>query len=176
MEVVTLHARTSAGSVGVIGLIAFTELVDSSGFTEVTVVTGVRGSGLTIAGKETSSSLTGSLSFCMASVLRMTRKWVLSDGVMVTVFISSGFSFLGTWVLGNTQTGLERHFPAMYFMYSRTSAQASACPGCFRKLPPGPLHVGLGSAQTLRGSDDQFRVTFWGKGLRQAVAEGKKNI
>lgn len=95
MEVVTLDARTSTGSVGVMGLMAITVLTDS-GFTGVTVVTGVRGSGLTIAGKDTSSSLPVSLSFCIASELRMTRKWVLSDGVMVTVLISSAFSFLGT--------------------------------------------------------------------------------
>lgn len=167
VEVVTVDARMSTGSVGVMGLMAITVLTDS-GFTGVTVVTGVRGSGLTIAGKDTSSSFPVSLSFCMASELRMTRKWVLSDGVMVTVLIGSGFSFLGTWMLGSRR-GLERSQPT-----ARTSEETSTCPGCFRKLPPGPLHVGLGSEQTLRGSDDQLRVTFWGKGLRQTVAEGKK--
>lgn len=122
VEVVTQDVRTSTGSVGVMGLIAM--LTDSSGLTGVPLVTGVRGSGLTMAGKDTSSCFPASLSFCMASELRMTRKWVLSDGVMVTVFISSVFSFLGTWMLGSRRTGLERSYPAMCLMRSRRSADA----------------------------------------------------
>lgn len=98
MEVATLDERTSRGSEGVIGLIEVTVLTDARGFTGVTVATGVRGSGLTMVHteEEAPSSFSISVSFCMASELRMTRKWVLSDGVMVTVFSSSGFSFLVT--------------------------------------------------------------------------------
>lgn len=98
MEVATLDERTSRGSEGVIGLIEVTVLTDARGFTGVTVATGVRGSGLTMVHTEgeAPSSFSISVSFCMASELRMTRKWVLSDGVMVTVFSSSGFSFLVT--------------------------------------------------------------------------------
>lgn len=63
----------------------------------VTVVTRVRGSGLTMVQTEGApSSFSVSVSFSMASELRMTRKWVLSDGVMVTVFSGSGLSFLVT--------------------------------------------------------------------------------
>lgn len=97
MEVVTLGARTSRGSVGVIGLTEVKVLTDDSELPDVTVVMGVRGSGLTIVQTEgISSSFSASLSASMASELRMTRKWVLSEGVMVTFFTSSGFSFLMT--------------------------------------------------------------------------------
>lgn len=102
MEVATLDERTSRGSVGVIGLIEDTVLTDERGIAGVTVVTGVRGSGLTMVHtdeEEAPPSFSMSVSFCMASELRMTRKWVVSDGVMVTVFRSSGFSFLVTWTL-----------------------------------------------------------------------------
>lgn len=111
MEVVTLAERTSTGSVRLIGLIEITVLTDSSAFTGVTVVTGVRGSGLTIVGKESPSSFPMSASFCIASELRMTRKWVLSDGVMVTVFRRSGLSFLVTWMLDIRGTCLAGEFP-----------------------------------------------------------------
>lgn len=111
MEVVTLAERTSTGSVRLIGLIEITVLADSSAFTGVTVVTGVRGSGLTIVGKEPPSSFPMSASFCIASELRMTRKWVLSDGVMVTVFRRSGLSFLVTWKLDIRGTCLAGDFP-----------------------------------------------------------------
>lgn len=96
-----LDKRSSRGSVGVIGLIEVMVLTDSRGFSGATVVTGVRGSGLTMVHNEegASSSFSISASFCMASELRMTRKWVFSDGVMVTVFRSSGFSFLVTWIV-----------------------------------------------------------------------------
>ncbi len=61
-------------------------------------VTGVRGSGLTMVqpGVPEASSLS---SVCMASELRMTLKWVFSEGIMVTVFGSSTFSFFETWKL-----------------------------------------------------------------------------
>lgn len=107
MEVATLDERTSRGSVGVIGLIEDTVLTDDRGFTGVIVVTGVRGSGFTMVHtdeeEEAPPSFSMSVSFCMASELRMTRKWVLSDGVMVTVFRSSGFSFLVIWTLDITE-------------------------------------------------------------------------
>lgn len=101
VEVATLDGRTSRGSVGVIGLIEVMVLTDVRGFTGVTVVIGVRGLGLTMVHTEDEapSSFSTSVSFSMASELRMTRKWVLSDGVMVTVFSSSAFSFLVTWIL-----------------------------------------------------------------------------
>lgn len=94
-------ARTSRGSVGVTGLTEVTVLTDARGLTGVIVVMGVRGSGLTMVHteEEVRSSFSISVSSSMASELRMTRKWVLSDGVMVTVFRSSGFSFLVTWIL-----------------------------------------------------------------------------
>lgn len=44
-------------------------------------------------------------------------------------------------------------------------------PGCFWKLSPGPLHVGLCPEQTLWGCDHQFRVTLRGKGLWQAMTK-----
>ncbi len=98
MEVATLDGRTSKVSAGVIGLIEVTVLTDVRGFTGVTVATGVRGSGLTMVQTEETAlfSFTLSVSFSMASELRMTRKWVLSEGVMVTVFRGSGLSFLAT--------------------------------------------------------------------------------
>lgn len=101
MEVATLGGRTSRGSVGVTGLIEVMVSTDARGITGVTVVIGVRGSGLTMVHKEEEAPppLSISVSFSMASELRMTRKWVFSDGVMVTVFSSSGFSFLVTWSL-----------------------------------------------------------------------------
>lgn len=101
-----MDERTSRGSVGVIGLIEDAVLTDERGFAGVTVVTGVRGSGFTMVHtdeEEAPSSFSTSVSFCMASELRMTRKWVVSDGVMVTVFRSSGFSFLVTWTLDITE-------------------------------------------------------------------------
>lgn len=95
-----MDGRTSRGSVGVTGLTAVAVLTDVRGFTGVTVVIGVRGCGLTMVHtEEAQSSFSISLSFSIASELRMTRKWVLSEGVMVTVFSSSGFSFLVTWIL-----------------------------------------------------------------------------
>lgn len=97
MEVATLDGRTSWGSVGVTGLTELMVLTDAQGLRCATVI-GVRGSGLTMVHTEevAPSSFSFSVSFSMASELRMTRKWVLSDGVMVTVFSSSGFSFLVT--------------------------------------------------------------------------------
>lgn len=96
VEVVTLDGRTSGGSVGVKGLTDITVLMLDR-LSGVTVVTGVRGSGLTMVHTEgPPSSFSVSVSFAIASELRMTRKWVLSDGVMVTVFSGSGFSFLVT--------------------------------------------------------------------------------
>lgn len=76
MEVATLDERTSRGSVGVIGLIEVMVLTDVRGFSSVTVVTGVRGSGLTMVHteEEAPSSFSISVSFRMASELRMTRK------------------------------------------------------------------------------------------------------
>lgn len=62
--------------------------------TGTAMVTGVRGSGLTMA------QVAGRLlpvPAPMASELRITRKCVLSEGVMVTVFGSSAHSFLVTW-------------------------------------------------------------------------------
>ncbi len=102
MEVATLDGRTSRGSVGLTGLTEVMVLTDVRGLTRVTVGIGVRGSGLTMVHTEEEAppSFSISVSFSMASELRMTRKWVLSDGVMVTVFSSSGFSFLVTWILG----------------------------------------------------------------------------
>lgn len=87
-----LDCRISRGSVGASGL------TEDIGLTGVTVVTGVRGSGLTMlhTEEEVASSFSTSVSFSMASELRMTRKWVLSDGVIVTVFTGSDFSFLVT--------------------------------------------------------------------------------
>ena len=102
VDVATLDGSTSRGSDGVIGLRVVTVLTDARGFMGVTAVTGVRGLGLTMVHTEedgAASSFSISVSFSMASELRMTRKWVVSDGVMVTVFISSGFSFLVTWRL-----------------------------------------------------------------------------
>lgn len=104
VEVATLGGRTSSGSVAVTGLTEVMVPTDARGLTGVTVVIGVigvRGSGLTMVHTEedATSPLSISVSSSMASELRMTRKWVLSDGVMVTVFSSSGFSFLVTWIL-----------------------------------------------------------------------------
>lgn len=97
MEVVTLGIRTSRGSVGVMGLTEVKVLTEDSELPDVTAVMGVRGSGLTIVHTEgESSSFSASLSASMASELRITRKWVLSEGVMVTFFSGSGFSFLVT--------------------------------------------------------------------------------
>lgn len=98
MEVATLGGMTSTLSVGEIGLREHAALTDARESTGVTVVrAAARGSGLTTvhSGRgPPSSSGPRWVSFCMASELRMTRKWVLSDGVMVTVFSASGFSFL----------------------------------------------------------------------------------
>lgn len=58
-------------------------------------------------------------------------------------------------------------------MYFKISLERTTYSGCFWKLSPGPLHMGLSSEQTLRGTDHQFRVTFWGKSLRQAMAKEK---
>lgn len=100
MEVITLEGKTSRGSTGVMGLTAVAVLTDARRSSGVTVVIGVRGCGLTMVHtEEAPSSFSISLSFSMASELRMTRKWVFSEGVMVTVFSSSGFSFLVTWIL-----------------------------------------------------------------------------
>ncbi|TNN78778.1 hypothetical protein EYF80_010948 [Liparis tanakae] len=103
VEVATLGGRTSRGSVGVRGLPGGMMSSESSGIKGVIVVIGVRGLGLTIVHTEEEeeeglSPLSISVSFSMASELRMTRKWVLSEGVMVTFFMSSSFSFLGTWI------------------------------------------------------------------------------
>lgn len=106
VEVTTLGDRTSRGSVGVTGLGGVTVLagsgLDARGVTAVTVVIRGRGSGLTMVhtdGDDTPPPFLISVSASMASELRMTRKWVLSDGVMVTVFSGSGFSFLVTWII-----------------------------------------------------------------------------
>lgn len=86
-------------SVGETGLREHAALTDAR---ESTGATAARGSGLTTvrSGRgplpPSSSSVPRQVSLCMASELRMTRKWVLSDGVMVTVFSASGFSFLLT--------------------------------------------------------------------------------
>lgn len=68
--------------------------------------TGVRGSGLTTVHteEEAATSFVTRVSFSMASELSMTRKWVLSDGLMVTVFSGSGLSFLVTCILGMRKT------------------------------------------------------------------------
>lgn len=96
VEVVTLDGRTSGGSAGVKGLTDVTVLMLDR-LSGVTVVTGVRGSGLTMVHTEgPPSSFSVSVSFAIASELRMTRKWVFSDGVMVTVLSGSSFSFLVT--------------------------------------------------------------------------------
>lgn len=91
VEVATLGSMTSTLSVGEIGLREHAVLMDARGSMGVTAA---RGSGLTTVHSGRSSSVPRWVSFCMASELRMTRKWVLSDGVMVTVFSASGFSFL----------------------------------------------------------------------------------
>lgn len=57
---------------------------------------------------------------------------------------------------------------------STTDGGRNAHPGCFGKLPPGPLHVGLCSEHALGGPDHQLRVALWGEGLRQAVAGGRR--
>lgn len=95
-----LVERTSKDSVGVTGLIELVVLTDARGFPGDAVVIGERGSGLTTvhSEEEIQSSFPGSVSFCIASELRITRKCVLSDGVMVTVFINSGLSFLMTCI------------------------------------------------------------------------------
>lgn len=97
VEVDTLGEMTSTLSAGKMGLREHTVPTDGGGSTGVTLA-GVRGSGLTTvrSGGEPPSSFAGCVSLCMASELRMTRKWVLSDGVMVTVFSGSCFSFLLT--------------------------------------------------------------------------------
>lgn len=110
VDVATLDGRTSRGSDGVIGLREVTVLTDARGFM-VTAVTGVRGLGLMMVHTEedgAASSFSISVSFSMASELRMTRKWVVSDGVMVTVFSSSGFSFLVTWRLDIKETVVKK--------------------------------------------------------------------
>lgn len=93
-----LGGPTSTPSVGEIGLREHAVLAEARGSTGGTAGTAARGSGLTTVhscrGPRSSSPRQASL--CMASELRMTRKWVLSDGVMVTVFSASGFSFLLT--------------------------------------------------------------------------------
>lgn len=96
VEVATFGGRISRGSVGVTGLSEVMVETDARGFSGVSVVIGVRGSGLTIVHteEEATCSFSVSISFSMASELRMTRKWVLSNGVMTTVFNGSGFSFL----------------------------------------------------------------------------------
>lgn len=148
MEVATLDGSTSRISVGVIGLMEVMALSGDSGFTDVTVVIGVRGWGLTMVHteeEEAPSFFSISVSFSMASELRMTRKCVLSDGVMVTVLSCSGFSFLVTWMSDvrryydakRTDNCFEFYEVEMFY------------PSCFWKLSPGPLHVGLGSEQTL---------------------------
>lgn len=98
VEVNTLGEMTSTLSVGNIGVRELMLLTDGRGSMEVIWVIGVRGSGLTTvhSGAEPPSSFPTSVSVCMASELRMTRKWVFSDGVMVTVLTGSGFSFLLT--------------------------------------------------------------------------------
>lgn len=89
---------TSRGSAGVMGLTEVMLLTGERRLSGVTVVIGVRGSGFTIVHTEEgpASSFSVSVSFSMASELRITLKWVLSDGVMVTVFSSSGLSFFWT--------------------------------------------------------------------------------
>lgn len=99
----TLGGRTSRGSVGVAGLTGVSVLagsgLDARGVTGVTVVLRVRGSGLTMVHTDGAAPpLLISVSSSMASELRMTRKWVLSDGVMVTVFSGSVLSFLVTCI------------------------------------------------------------------------------
>lgn len=84
-----LGGATSTPSVGEIGLREHVVLTGTRGSVGVTAGMAARGSGLT-----TVHSTPRRVSLRMASELRMTRKWVLSDGVMVTVFSASGFSFL----------------------------------------------------------------------------------
>lgn len=95
VEVDTLGEMTSTLSVGNIGLREHMVPTDGGRSTGVTLA-GVRGSGLTMV-RSGGEPFTVCVSLCMASELRMTRKWVLSDGVMVTVFSGSSFSFLLTW-------------------------------------------------------------------------------
>lgn len=90
-----MMSTLSVGETGLRGHAALTDARGSRG------ATAARGSGLTTvrSGRgppSSSSSVPRQVSLCMASELRMTRKWVLSDGVMVTVFSASGFSFLLT--------------------------------------------------------------------------------
>lgn len=94
-----MGGMTSTLSVGETGLREPAALSESRGSTGVKAATAVRGSGLTTvhSGRgppSSSSSAPRWVSLCMASELRMTRKWVLSDGVMVTVLSASGFPFL----------------------------------------------------------------------------------
>lgn len=114
VEVVTLGGRTSRGSVGVRGLPGGMMSSESSGIKGVIVVIGVRGFGLTIVHTEEEEEEMGlsplSISVSMASELRMTRKWVLAEGVMVTFFMSSSFSFLETWILKNNR---EKRLPSI---------------------------------------------------------------
>lgn len=102
VEVATLAGTTSTLSVGEIGLREHALLSDARGSPGgAAAVVAARGSGLTTVrsggGAPPSSS---SVPLCMASELRITRKWVLSEGVMVTVFSASGFSFLLNWTTG----------------------------------------------------------------------------
>lgn len=103
MEVATFGGSTSRDSVDVRGLPEAMAPTEGSGISAVTGATGVRGSGLTMVLNEEAPPLplSSSVSFSMASELRITRKCVLSDGVMVTVFRSSGLSFLVIWILDN---------------------------------------------------------------------------
>lgn len=92
-----LGGATSTPSVGEIGLREHAVLTGARGSVGVTAGMAARGSGLTTVHScrgPPSSSAPRWVSLRMASELRMTRKWVLSDGVMVTVFSASGFSFL----------------------------------------------------------------------------------
>lgn len=163
-----LAGTTSTLSVGEIGLREHVLLSDARGSPGGGAVA-ARGSGLTTVrfGGGAPPPSSSSVPLCMASELRITRKWVLSDGVMVTVFSASGFSFLLNWMTGIRGAGSDGK--SVLFRTNERRAYS----GCFRKLSPGPLHVRLGSKQTLRGPHHQLRVTLWGEGLRQAMANRK---
>lgn len=116
VEVVALDGRTSRGSVGVIGLMDVTVLAGATGFTSVTLVRGMRGSGFTMVHTEEEEHcfFSISVSFSMASELRMTRKCVLSDGVMFTVLSGPSLSFLVTWIFDGRRGGVRPEYKENY--------------------------------------------------------------
>ena len=106
VDVVTPGGRASGGSVGVRGGCTSTGVGErTTGPTAALVGVCAWGLMMAQAGRSPPPPMPlaiilggpGSNSLCIASELRMTRKWVLSDGVMVTVLGSSYRSFLGAW-------------------------------------------------------------------------------